>query len=117
MRGKLTALFCGRVTKPGRYADGNNLYLVVAPRGSKHWAYRYDRPRDTWLGLNAPYPTVGLVVGARRYPRHGANPAPARSKDPLGEKRATKAAARSAKTFRAVALDFIAGQRAGWSKT
>ena len=37
---KLTAMFVRKVTKPGRYGDGNGLYLRVMPSGSRQWVQR-----------------------------------------------------------------------------
>ncbi|MCD9825327.1 Arm DNA-binding domain-containing protein [Bradyrhizobium japonicum] len=41
MTGKLKSLDVERETKPGKYADGGGLYLIVASATSKNWAYRY----------------------------------------------------------------------------
>ena len=38
---KLTATFCDKVTKPGRYSDGGNLFLLVKPDGRKTWMFRF----------------------------------------------------------------------------
>jgi hypothetical protein len=41
------------ITKPGRYADGEGLYLVVDPSGAKRWLLRImvqGRRRDIGLG-------------------------------------------------------------------
>jgi integrase len=57
---KLSALFVGRVSKPGMHADGGGLYLQVTASGAKSWIYRYEHhghERAMGLGsLNA----VGL---------------------------------------------------------
>src|SRR4051794_33155463 len=37
---RLTAVSFRAKQKPGRYADGNGLYLVVAPSGAKRWIWR-----------------------------------------------------------------------------
>ena len=37
---KLTAR-AAATTKPGRYGDGDGLYLVVAPSGARKWVYRF----------------------------------------------------------------------------
>ena len=37
---KLTALAVKKQTTPGRYCDGNGLYLVVDPSGAKRWLQR-----------------------------------------------------------------------------
>jgi hypothetical protein len=36
-----TAAFVGKVTKPGKYGDGANLYLRVRSKDAKCWAYIY----------------------------------------------------------------------------
>jgi len=36
----LTALRIKQLTNPGRYADGNGLYLVVDETGAKRWLLR-----------------------------------------------------------------------------
>ena len=38
--GKLTAKMVTQLSEPGRYGDGNGLYLVVSPAGSKSWIQR-----------------------------------------------------------------------------
>lgn len=44
MAGKLKPLDIERETKPGKYADGGGLYLIVTGASSKNWSYRY------WFG-------------------------------------------------------------------
>lgn len=49
----LSAVKVRQVSKPGRYADGNGLYLVVDPSGAKRWVQRLvvrGRRRDIGLG-------------------------------------------------------------------
>ena len=36
----LTALFVKNVYEPGKYGDGNGLYLIVSPSGAKRWEQR-----------------------------------------------------------------------------
>ena len=78
--GKLTVRKCNEAAVPGRYGDGDTLYLVVAPRGSKSWVQRIridGRRRDMGLG---PYPLVSLAeardlaIDNRRAIRDGRNP-------------------------------------------
>lgn len=113
MRGKLTALFCERAAKDGRFADGNNLYLVVDGK-SKYWAFRYDRKgKDTWMGLSAPFPAVGISEARdlrdaqKRLQREG--------KDPLDVKHAAKASAKAVKSFRSVADAYMKTHAKGWT--
>ena len=49
----LSAVRARTVTKPGRYADGNGLYLIVEPSGAKRWMMRtivQGKRRDIGLG-------------------------------------------------------------------
>jgi hypothetical protein len=41
MAGKLKPLDVERETKPGKYAGGGGLYLIVASATAKNWSYRY----------------------------------------------------------------------------
>jgi integrase len=51
--GKLSALKVRYLDKPGRYSDGDGLYLLVGPNGSKSWVLRVQvegKRRDIGLG-------------------------------------------------------------------
>lgn len=51
---KLTALKVTRLTKPGRYSDGGNLYLQVSKANGKSWLFRVERQAITrWMGLGS----------------------------------------------------------------
>lgn len=48
----LTAKRVLKITKPGRYGDGNNLFLQVMPSGTKSWLFRYERGgKERAMGL------------------------------------------------------------------
>jgi hypothetical protein len=52
---KLSALAV-KNAKPGRYADGNGLYLLVRPSGSRSWVFRGQvggKRQDLGLGSTA----------------------------------------------------------------
>src|ERR1700742_2944456 len=54
MAGKLKTLDIQRETRPGKYPDGDGLYLVVASATSKNWNYRYWKEgKQRWLGLGS----------------------------------------------------------------
>src|SRR5882757_1048505 len=54
MPGKLKPLDVERETRPGKYPDGDGLYLVVASPTSKNWSYRYWKDgKQRWLGLGS----------------------------------------------------------------
>jgi hypothetical protein len=59
--GKLTAVAINKPLPPGRYGDGNGLYLLVGPNGGKSWVFRFKvNARERAMGLG-PYPTVTLA--------------------------------------------------------
>jgi hypothetical protein len=54
MAGKLKPLDVGRETRPGKYPDGDSLYLIVKGATSKNWIYRYCKDgKERWLGLGS----------------------------------------------------------------
>ena len=53
IKNKLTSLALKKITHPGRYSDGNNLYLKVEETGSRRWILRLSingKRRDMGLG-------------------------------------------------------------------
>ena len=104
----LSAVQVRSLTRPGRYADGNGLYLEVEPSGSKRWTLRIfvqGRRRDIGLG------SCGLVSLAeareqaltyRKIAREGG--------DPLEWRRAI----RVVPTFAEAAEQVHAEHRASW---
>ena len=64
---KLTANFLKlRTKKPGKYGDGNNLWLIVGPTGRERWELRFTfggKSREMSLG------PVDLIGNARLRPR------------------------------------------------
>ena len=66
MAGRLSARFAATVTSPGRHGDGNGLYLLVKPSGTKSWVLRtVVQGRRCNIGLGG-YPLVSLAETARR---------------------------------------------------
>ena len=54
MVGKLKPLDVEREARPGKYHDGDGLYLVVASATSKNWSYRYWKDgKHRWLDLGS----------------------------------------------------------------
>ena len=54
MGGRRKPLDVQREDKPGKYADGDGLYLIVAGPTSKNWSYRYwFSGRERWYGLGS----------------------------------------------------------------
>ena len=52
MAGKLQPLQVERLVTPGKYADGDGLYFVVAGANARSWSYRYwFNGKERWYGL------------------------------------------------------------------
>ena len=58
MHKPLTAVAVSKMSKPGRYAAGDGVYLQVSQAGTKAWVFRYQRQgKARHMGLGP----VGLV--------------------------------------------------------
>lgn len=113
----LTALKVNALNRPGRYGDGDGLYLKVAPSGSKSWVQRIvinGRRRDIGLG---PYPAISLARA--RSIAHDNRAAVAEGRDPVAEKQDARNAARriapSIPTFAQATARVIELRRPTWS--
>lgn len=119
---RLNAKTVATIAKPGRHADGGNLYLVVNPSGAKTWAFLFrwkDDPsapgpgRLRELGLG-PLQSVSLArarelaAAAREQVAAGVDPIAARKK--VREKG-------NVPTFGEVAEAHIATMAPGWRNT
>ncbi|MBL0407241.1 tyrosine-type recombinase/integrase [Microvirga aerilata] len=97
------------LNKPGRYADGNGLYLVVDPSGAKRWLLRvvvHGKRRDIGLGgtsLVSLSEAREKALSCRKLARDGG--------DPLAEKRKKK---REIPTFTKAAEQVHAEHKASW---
>ena len=98
--------------KAGRYGDGNGLFLLVRPNGTRFWIFRFriaGRLREMGLGSAALFPLADARQRAGdlfRKVKLGT--------DPLAERDAAKAEAGMGKTFGDVAALYIEAHRAGW---
>ena len=104
----LSAAFVRTVTRPGRYCDGQGLYVLVLPTGARCWVQRLViKGRRRELGLGG-YPLVSLAearemaFAQRKMARAGG--------DPLASKRR----AQGQLTFEAAAARVLEQQRPGW---
>ena len=82
---KLTATQANSLSKPGRYSDGNGLFLQVSKGGSKSWTHRASingRRREIGVG---PYPLLSLAQARRKST--ALRLAVMDGRDPLAEKR------------------------------
>ena len=104
---KLTAAKVQALTKPGRYGDGDTLFLNVSRGGTKSWIQRvtiHGKRRDIGLGA---YPVVSLAKARRRAFENRVTIADGR--DPLAEKRRT-----AIPTFRQAAEQTIEANKPRW---
>ena len=105
----LTAAAVRKVSKAGRYGDGNGLYLVVDPTGARRWVLRtvvHGRRRDIGLGglkIVSLAEARDLAMQYRRVARDGG--------DPLLERRNAR---RIVPTFEAAALSVHGEHKATW---
>lgn len=86
MAGNLTARKV-ETAKPGKYSDGGNLYLIVAPTGTRKWVLRFTwRGKAKEMGLGSAA-VVSLAdardraTAARRKVAQGINPIEDRKRD------------------------------------
>jgi integrase len=114
--GKLYVKTIDSISKPGRHGDGDGLYMLVAPSGTKSWVQRIvinGKRRDIGLGA---YPTVKLADA--RSLAASIRSAVAEGRDPLEERREAKEAARnpipSVPTFAEAATSVIELRRPTW---
>ena len=94
--------------EPGRYFDGQGLFLMVQPSGARSWVQRVTvKGRRQELGLG-PYPVVTLKMAReaaltnRREIRNGENP------------KTTRRQARGVPTFAEAERKVFALRRGGW---
>jgi integrase len=103
--------------KPKAYKliDGNGLFLMVSPAGTKLWRYRYRIGGSENLFAIGEYPTISLLEAreqrdaARRLAKEGIHPSQHRRAARL------VSATEAANTFESVAKEWIAQNRAHWS--
>jgi integrase len=73
--------------KPGKYRDGNNLYLVVSKTGGRKWVLRFTwrgKPKEMGLGSTATVPLADArekATAARREIARGINPIEERKRE------------------------------------
>ena len=106
----LSAAFV-RTAAPGRYCDGQGLYLFVQPSGTRSWVQRLairGRRHELGLGSAALVPLAearAKALANRKIAREGG--------DPLAEKRR----AETTPTFSAAAARVLEQKQAGWSNS
>jgi integrase len=99
------------LSKPGRHADGGNLYLSISENGGKRWVffYRFKGSRRE-MGLGSAAKGQVSLAEARKA-ASDARSLIAGGTDPLGAKEARKQAERAIPSFGAFADDYLAKHR------
>lgn len=118
----LTDADCRNATCPPgkarhRLSDGSGLYLEVSPAGSKRWFWKfYPEGKESRLAIGS-YPEKSLK--AAREARNQARDARREGKNPVQQNKVKKLLNNAAgtNTFEAVAREFHATHRSGWSDT
>ena len=121
---ELSAAFV-RTAKPGRYCDGDGLYLLVKKSGARFWVFRYRRHgakmREAGLGRAGERRNCVRLSEARekasilfKQVRAGIDPLAARDAALAAAKAATQDAAVRGITFRDTARRYIDGHSAAW---
>jgi integrase len=120
MAGKLNALDVARTITPGKYPDGDGLYLVVAGPTSRNWSYRYwIGGKERWHGLGS---LKDVSLKEARIKRDAARQTVRGGVDIVEQKRSARNEATAtaeivtAPTFKECAERYIAENRGGWSR-
>jgi integrase len=116
-----------RTAKPGRYGDGNGLYLLVRNPEARFWVFRYTMPgrklREMGLGRADADGSKGGITLAnardraaelRRLVKAGSDPLDHRDAKEAADVAQAKAAAARARTFAQVAEEYQKAHAAGW---
>src|SRR5689334_6176054 len=113
---RLSARQAATITKPGRHADGGNLYLSISKEGWRRWTFLYrdrgtGRLREMGLGPAVGPKRAGLSLADARRKASQARQLLYNATDPLAEKKRARQtrdlASRQAKTFGEFADEFI----------
>ena len=109
--GKLTARAVA-AAKPGRHGDGGNLYLLVAPSGSRRWVFRFVIDgKATEAGLGSA-DVVSLAEA--RLAAHEGRALLKSGQNPIEAKRRAKQASIAKSTFGQIADALFAAKQSGW---
>ena len=113
--GKLNARRVATLSRPGRHGDGAGLYLSISGAGEtlrRRWVYLFTRGgRLREMGLGG-FPEVPLAEARIERDKWGA--ILRAGGDPIGLRKAEKAASRGVPTFGQLADEVIEGKGAEW---
>jgi integrase len=114
-----------RTAAPGRYGDGNGLFLLVRPNGSRFWLFRYrpsgGKMREMGLGRAGADQAAVPLIEARekaatlfKQVRDGIDPLAKREADEAEAAAEAQRAKIKGTTFRTAAETFITANAPGW---
>ena len=112
---RLTARTVATLRKPGRHADGGNLYLTISKTGagiSRRWTFLYSlagKQREAGFG-----PAAAVTLAEAREKAAGYRSMLAKGIDPLDAKKVGQEAAAARKTFGQCADELIKSKRREW---
>ena len=110
----LTARTIETAKETGHYSDGNGLYFVVRPGGSKQWAFLYRRDgKLKEMGLGSPL--KGVTLAMARDLRDEARAIMARGGDPIEARRQAEQSVSGNPTFGVYALALVMRIEEGFS--
>jgi len=101
--------------KPVKLTDGEGLYLLVTPQGSKHWRLRYRLAGKENVYAIGAYPVIGLKearekkIAAKKLIAKGIHPAHDRKLEKIRQ------AHEHANSFEAVAKEWLTNQADSWT--
>jgi integrase len=100
------------LTKPGKYSDGNGLYLNIRSSGTKSWIYRYQ--------INGKRKEIGLgstkIISLKEARELAADATKLRNNggDPKSHKIKLQADNNNTRTFEQCAAEYIKAHKPGW---
>jgi hypothetical protein len=109
---RLSARFVNTIGKPGRYADGDGLYLIVSPKGAKRWQFLFrwqSKLKEMGLGSQS-----GLGLSEAREMASEARGVLASGRNPIDLRRASRELGAAERTFGQEAEELIAGLSPGF---
>ena len=115
---QLTTRAVAALSKPGRHADGGNLYLRIAPSGTRQWTFFFQlngKQREMGLGNAGP---GRMTLAEARDKATEARKQLAQGIDPIEARKGVKASARAADfKFGKFADDYVESHKSQWTNS
>jgi integrase len=113
---RLTVRAVTSLTKPGRHADGGNLYLQIAQAGTRQWTFFFQlNGKQREMGLGSAEPN-NMTLAQAREKAIEARRLLAQGIDPIEARKGVRVNAKVAGTqFGKFADDFVISHKSQWS--